>query len=207
MFLKNKIINIFLNIIPILVMIGLIPVIQDDYLLTTVYVVIILIAFLFKKEKGEILVFFFGFFAMILSEMVFISTGVETFVRNTLFGLMPLWLPFLWGYGFVAIKRGLKILGEEDQKPKIGIGIMIFKDSKVLLGKRKGSHGAGEYSFPGGHIEYMEGFEECAKREVLEETGIKIKNVRFQLLSNIKDYTPKHYIQIGLIDYLRILRV
>jgi len=35
---------------------------------------------------------------------------VETFVRNSLFGLMPLWLPFLWGYGFVAIKRGIKIL-------------------------------------------------------------------------------------------------
>ena len=47
---------------------------------------------------------------MILSEMIFISTGVEIFVRNTLFGLMPLWLPFLWGYGFVAIKRGIKIL-------------------------------------------------------------------------------------------------
>lgn len=91
-------------------MIGLIPVIQNDYLLTTVYVGIILISFLVKKEKGDIFIFIFGFFAMIISEMVFISTGVETFVRNSLFGLIPLWLPFLWGYGFVAIKRGLKIL-------------------------------------------------------------------------------------------------
>jgi hypothetical protein len=23
---------------------------------------------------------------------------------------MPLWLPFLWGYGFVAIKRSIEIL-------------------------------------------------------------------------------------------------
>lgn len=107
---KNKRTNIFLNIIQILVMIGLIPIIQDDYILTFLYVVIIFISFLIKKEKGDVLVFFFGFFIMILFEIIFVSTGVETFVRNTLFGLMPLWLPFLWGYGFVVIKRGIKIL-------------------------------------------------------------------------------------------------
>ena len=110
MTLKNKIINIVLNIIPILVMIGLIPIIQNDYILTVVYLGIILISFFIKKDKGDIFIFLFGFCAMILSEMVFISTGVETFVRNTLFGLMPLWLPFLWGYGFVVIKRGINIL-------------------------------------------------------------------------------------------------
>jgi cell division protein FtsW (lipid II flippase) len=108
--IKNKIINIVLNIIPILVMIWLITIIQNDYLLTVVYIGIILISFFIKKEKGDIFIFIFGFFTMIISEMIFISTGVETFVRNTLFGLMPLWLPFLWGYGFVVIKRGLKIL-------------------------------------------------------------------------------------------------
>jgi hypothetical protein len=106
----KKVMNIFLNIIPVIVMIGLIPVIQNDYLLTVIYIGIIIISFFIKKEKGDIVIFFFGFFVMIISEMIFTSTGVEIFVRNTLFGLMPLWLPFLWGYGFVAIKRGLKIL-------------------------------------------------------------------------------------------------
>src|ERR1035437_1312018 len=105
--LKNKIINFILNVIPILIMIGLIPVIQNDYFLTLIYIVIILVSFSIKREKGDILVFFFGFFIMILSELVFVSTGVETFIRNALFSLMPLWPPFLWGYGFVAIKRGL----------------------------------------------------------------------------------------------------
>lgn len=108
--LKNKVINIVLNIIPILIMIGLISFIQSDYLLTVIYIIIILISFFIKKEKGDVFIFIFGFFVMIISEIIFVSTGVETFVRNTLFGLMPLWLPFLWGYGFVAIKRGLKIL-------------------------------------------------------------------------------------------------
>lgn len=88
---------------------------------------------------------------------------------------------------------------KENQYTKIGVGVIIFKDGKVLIGKRKGSHGTGEYSCPGGHLEYMEGFEECARREVLEETGIKIKNIKFQLLGNIKEYAPKHYLQIGLV--------
>ncbi len=58
-----------------------------------------------KKEKMEEYIFLAGFGLMIIFENLFISTGVEVFVRKSLFGLMPLWLPFLWGYGFVAIKR------------------------------------------------------------------------------------------------------
>lgn len=83
--------------------------------------------------------------------------------------------------------------------PKVGIGVMIMKDGEVLLGKRKGSHGEGEYAWPGGHMEYMESFAECAAREVKEETGIEIKNVRFLRLLNLKDYAPKHYIDVGLV--------
>lgn len=89
-------------------------------------------------------------------------------------------------------------MGSENQRPKVGIGVMIFKDGKVLLGKRKNAHGDGEYAWPGGHMEYMESFEGCAKRETLEETGIEIENVRFVRLMNLKTYTPKHYVDIGL---------
>jgi 8-oxo-dGTP diphosphatase len=83
--------------------------------------------------------------------------------------------------------------------PKVGVGVMIFKEGKVLLGKRRNSHGTGEYAWPGGHMEPMESFEECARREVREETGIEIHNIRFLRLLNFKDYAPKHYIDIGLI--------
>ena len=90
----------------------------------------------------------------------------------------------------------------ENQRPKVGVGVMIFKDGKVLLGKRRGSHGEGEYAFPGGHLEYMESFADCAKREVKEECDIEIDNIRFQFLANVKKYAPKHYVHIGLIcDY------
>ena len=76
---------------------------------------------------------------------------------------------------------------------------MILKDSKVLFAKRKSSHGAGEYGFPGGHLEYMESFADCARRETKEECGIEIDNIRFLLVANIKKYAPKHYVHIGLI--------
>lgn len=88
---------------------------------------------------------------------------------------------------------------ETEQKPRVGVGILIFKDGKVLLSKRKGSHGAGEYAFPGGHLEYLESFADCARREVKEECGIEIKKIRFQYLANVKKYAPKHYVHIGLI--------
>lgn len=86
-----------------------------------------------------------------------------------------------------------------EQIPKVGIGVMIIKNNKVLLGIRKGSHGEGEYSFPVGHLEYKESFEECAAREVKEECGIEIKNLRFQFLANVLRYYPKHYVHIGMI--------
>lgn len=81
---------------------------------------------------------------------------------------------------------------------KVGIGVMVFKKGRLLLTKRKGSHGAGEYASPGGHLECGESFVECAKRECREEAGIEIKNVRFLRLANLKKYQQGHYVDIGL---------
>lgn len=86
----------------------------------------------------------------------------------------------------------------EESRPRVGIGIMVIKEGKVLLGKRKGAHGESEYGWPGGHMEYMESFEETARREVMEETGIEIENIKFLRLYNLKEYAPKHYVDVGL---------
>lgn len=85
------------------------------------------------------------------------------------------------------------------QRTRVGVGVMILKGTTVLLGRRKGSHGAGEYSFPGGHLEYMESFDACARRETQEECGLEIENIRFQYVANVTTYAPKHYVHIGLI--------
>jgi len=109
----DKIKKIFLNSIPLLVMVGLIPLISNDFVLMAVFGLVISVSFLVKRQKNEWLIFIAGFLLMIFFEYIFILTGVEVFYRNTLFGIMPIWLPFLWAYGFVAIGRATKILDKQ----------------------------------------------------------------------------------------------
>lgn len=99
------------------------------------------------------------------------------------------------------MENGIQILGlnMDALRPKVGVGVFILKDGKILLGKRKNAHGEGEYAPPGGHFEYMESLVECAKREVMEETGMEIENVRFLCLSNLKAYAPKHSVNVGFL--------
>ncbi len=99
---------------------------------------------------------------------------------------------------FIYIKDSCKKY-MKDNYPKVGVGVMIIKNGKVLFHKRKGSHGDGEYAWPGGHLEYMESFEDCVRREVYEEAGIEIKNIKFLRLLNLKSYAPKHYVDLGFI--------
>jgi 8-oxo-dGTP diphosphatase len=88
--------------------------------------------------------------------------------------------------------------------PRVGVGVIIVKDNKVLMGERKNSHGNGSWAFPGGHLEFGESWEECARREVKEETGLNIANIRFGSVTNdlfVKE--NKHYITIFMIaDYI-----
>lgn len=52
---------------------------------------------------------------------------------------------------------------------------------------------------PGGHLELYESFEDTARREVTEETGMKIKNVRFGGVTNdIFADESKHYVTIWM---------
>ncbi|MEK7509693.1 MAG: NUDIX domain-containing protein [Patescibacteria group bacterium] len=90
------------------------------------------------------------------------------------------------------------MIASEQSIPKVGVGVMVVKDGKVLLALRKASHGAGGYQFPGGHLEHLESFEECARREVREECGIEIDNIEFVFVANVTAFAPKHYIHLGL---------
>ncbi len=89
--------------------------------------------------------------------------------------------------------------------PRIGVAAIIKRDNKILLGKRKGSHGEGTWSFPGGHLEFGEKVSECAKRETLEETGLDIKNVS-EIKTTTEDFfeaEQKHYITLYVFaDYI-----
>jgi len=90
-----------------------------------------------------------------------------------------------------------------NKRPAVGIAVIIFKDRKVLLGKRKNAHGEGTWCFPGGYLEYGESFETCAQREVLEETGLKISNIRRgTFTNNIFEKESVHTVTLFMIaDY------
>ncbi len=88
-------------------------------------------------------------------------------------------------------------------RPLIGVGVCILRDRQVLMGKRLNAHGEGCWCFPGGHLEFGEAIEECARREVYEETGIQIKNLSIGPFTNdIFTDEGKHYVTLFIIaDY------
>lgn len=84
-----------------------------------------------------------------------------------------------------------------DYRPKVGLAVIIIRDNKVLLGRRKNAHGAGSWCFPGGHLEFNEEFSECAQREVREETGLRLTNIKPAAFTNdIFTQEGKHYITL-----------
>lgn len=82
--------------------------------------------------------------------------------------------------------------------PRVGVCVAVMKNGEVLVGKRKGSHGAGSWGFPGGHLEHGESPEACAVREVAEETGLVIRALMAAGFTNdfYPDYDDKHYVTL-----------
>lgn len=55
---------------------------------------------------------------------------------------------------------------------KTGVATLVLRDGRCLFGLRLGAHGAGTWSLPGGKPDAGESLEECALRELYEETGL-----------------------------------
>jgi 8-oxo-dGTP diphosphatase len=90
-----------------------------------------------------------------------------------------------------------------ENRPKVGVGVIVRHEGKVLLGKRRNAHGDGSWCLPGGHLEFNETIEDCARREVLEETGISIRNIHTGPYTNdIFLSEGKHYLTVyAICDY------
>lgn len=77
---------------------------------------------------------------------------------------------------------------------KIGVGVIIMRGDQVLLGKRKSSHGQGEWAFPGGHPGSGEFVLDTARREAYEETGLTLAHLKLGPYTEDLFPSGKHYL-------------
>ncbi len=74
---------------------------------------------------------------------------------------------------------------------------MVWNGDRLLLGRRISSHSENSWQFPGGHLEFGETVEDCARREVAEEAGIRVRNIRSSGFTNdVFIDANKHYVTL-----------
>ena len=84
---------------------------------------------------------------------------------------------------------------QELGRPLVGVGVVFVREGKVFLARRQGAHGEGTWASAGGHLEWGETLEECARREALEELGLIVGDLKFLCVSNIVAY-DRHYVDV-----------
>ncbi len=69
--------------------------------------------------------------------------------------------------------------------PRVGVGVMIVRDGRVLMGRRISGQRPGWWGWIGGKLEFGETLQDCAKREAREEAGVEVINLRLLCISSI----------------------
>lgn len=83
---------------------------------------------------------------------------------------------------------------------KVGIWVFVIYQGKILYWLRKSKHGNGTYSPPWGHLEFGETIEECAVRELFEESWLIAKPEDVSIYCTLNEIYPnkeKHYVNIS----------
>ena len=81
------------------------------------------------------------------------------------------------------------------RKPSVTADGIVLKGNDIVLIKRGKEPFKGSYALPGGFLNYGERLEECAVREVLEETGVKTKVVELVGVYSSPDRDPRgHFV-------------
>ncbi|OFV83780.1 MAG: NUDIX hydrolase [Acidobacteria bacterium RIFCSPHIGHO2_02_FULL_67_57] len=93
---------------------------------------------------------------------------------------------------------------EYPERPMVGVGGVVIRDTRVLLVQRASEPLAGQWSLPGGAVELGETLEEAVVRELKEETGLTVRVVKlveaFERIIRDDSGRPRyHYV---LLDYL-----
>ena len=77
----------------------------------------------------------------------------------------------------------------------MGVGVVFVRRGEVFLAKRRGAHGEDTWGSAGGHLEFGETLEDCARREAMEELGVEVGELRVLCLSNIVAH-GRHYVDV-----------
>jgi len=84
---------------------------------------------------------------------------------------------------------------QELGRPLVGVGVVFVREDRVFLAKRQGAHGEDTWASAGGHLEWGETLEQCARREAMEELGVTVGGLQFLCISNIIAY-DRHYVDV-----------
>jgi len=93
---------------------------------------------------------------------------------------------------------------EYPDRPFVGVGAVIVQDARAVIVQRGAEPLKGQWSIPGGMLELGETLRQCAVREALEETGLRVEPSEvLEVLDSIhpdpQGRTRYHYV---LIDFL-----
>lgn len=88
--------------------------------------------------------------------------------------------------------------------PLVGVGALIYERDRILMAERGGEPLKGWWSIPGGLVETGESLDEAIRREVREETGLRVKplgvlKIFERVIRDAQGAPEYHYV---LIDYV-----
>ena len=93
---------------------------------------------------------------------------------------------------------------EYPDRPYVGVGVIVFRDQEVLLIKRNKEPNKGQWSIPGGKQIIGESSADAAKRELREETGVKVDQLLLvdvvdTIIPDVEGKIKYHY---TLVEYM-----
>ncbi|XP_062111225.1 geranyl diphosphate phosphohydrolase [Humulus lupulus] len=103
-------------------------------------------------------------------------------------------------------REGVTVAVDVRPVPRVAVVVFLLRSQKLLLGKRRSAVGDSTFALPGGHLEFGESFEDCAAREVKEETGLDVNKIEFLTVTNnvfLDEPKPSHYVTIFMRAFLR----
>ncbi len=94
------------------------------------------------------------------------------------------------------------MINSYDGNQNMGVCVVVVDDDNVLLGKRKNAYKSGWFGLPGGRLDIGEPFQDCGKRELIEETSLN--DVLLTYVGIVREYQDDydffHIVYTGILQ-------